>query len=94
MWTDILLIIIFILLNGFFAAAEIAVVSVRRTRIKQLIDKGKKNALILKKLREEPDKFLATIQIGVTMAVTLASAISGALAYEVLKPVLGISPNR
>lgn len=88
MWTDIILIILFIFLNGFFAAAEIAVVTVRRTRIKQLIEEKNKNAAILKKLREEPDKFLATIQIGVTLAVALASAISGALAFEVLKPFL------
>jgi len=88
MWSDILLIIIFILMNGFFAAAEIAVVKLRRTRIKQMIEEGKKNALILSKLREQPDKFLATIQIGVTMAVTLASAISGAVGVQVIKPIL------
>ncbi len=84
MWSDIVLIIVFVLLNGFFAAAEIAVVTIRRTRIKQLIDEGKKNALILKRLREEPDRFLATIQIGVTLAVTLASAIGGAFAVKIL----------
>jgi putative hemolysin len=88
MWTDLVLITAFIFLNGLFAAAEIAVVTIRRSRIKQLIDEGKKNALILKKLREEPDNFLATIQIGVTLAVTLASAIGGALAIEVFRPVL------
>jgi putative hemolysin len=76
------------LLNGFFAASEIAVVTIRRTRLKQLLDEGRKNALVLKKLREEPDKFLATIQIGVTLAVALASVISGALAFKVLKPLI------
>ena len=88
MWFDIILVIIFISLNGFFAAAEIAVVTLRRTRIKQLISEGKKNAVVLNKLREEPDKFLATIQIGVTLAVALASAIGGAAAVEFIKPVL------
>ena len=88
MWLDILLILCFILLNGFFAAAEIAVVTVRRTRVKQLMEEGKRNAFILKKLREKPDKFLATIQIGVTLAVTLASAISGVLAIKFIKPFL------
>ena len=88
MWLDLLLILCFILLNGFFAAAEIAVVTVRKTRIKQLIEEGKKNALVLKKLREKPDKFLATIQIGVTLAVTLASAISGVLSIKFIKPLL------
>jgi putative hemolysin len=88
MWFDIILVIIFISLNGFFAAAEIAVVTLRRTRIKQLISEGKKNAVVLNKLREEPDKFLATIQIGVTLAVALASAIGGAAAVEFINPVL------
>jgi putative hemolysin len=88
MWPDIFLIIIFIFINGFFAAAEIAVVKLRRTRIKQLINEGKKNAVVLQKLREEPDKFLATIQIGVTLAVAIASVIGGAVAAETLKPAL------
>ncbi len=88
MWFDIILVIIFISLNGFFAASEIAVVTLRRTRIKQLISEGKKNAVVLNKLREEPDKFLATIQIGVTLAVALASAIGGAVAVEFIKPAL------
>ncbi|MEW6161948.1 MAG: hemolysin family protein [Nitrospirota bacterium] len=88
MWLDILLIIIFILLNGFFAASEIAVVTLRRTRIKQLIDEGRKNATLLHKLRKEPDRFLATIQIGITLAGVLASAIGGAAAIEIIKPVL------
>ncbi len=88
MWTDILLIFIFILLNGFFAASEIAVVTLRRTRIKQLVDEGRKNAALLQKLRKEPDRFLATIQVGITLAISLASAVGGAAAVEIIKPVL------
>ncbi len=88
MWLDIFLIIIFIFINGFFAASEIAIVTLRKSRIKKLIDDGKKNAVVLHKLREEPEKFLATIQIGVTLAVTLASAIGGVIAVEMLKPML------
>ncbi|OGW40897.1 MAG: hypothetical protein A2Y97_14305 [Nitrospirae bacterium RBG_13_39_12] len=88
MWPDIFIIIVFILLNGIFASAEIAVVTIRRTRIKQLVNDGRKNAVVLNRLREEPDKFLATIQIGVTLAVSLASAIGGAVAVKTLKPVI------
>jgi putative hemolysin len=88
MWPDIFLIIIFIFINSFFAAAEIAVVKIRRIRIKQLVNEGKKNAAVLEKLREEPNKFLATIQIGVTLSVAIASAIGGAIAVETLKPAL------
>ncbi|MDA8215026.1 MAG: hemolysin family protein [Nitrospiraceae bacterium] len=92
MWFEIFLISIFIVINGFFAASEIAVVTIRRTRVKQLMDEGKANAEILDKLREEPDRFLATIQIGVTLAGALASAIGGAAAVEVIKPVLKTVP--
>jgi len=92
MWLEIFLILIFILINGFFAASEIAVVTIRKSRIKQLMDEGRKNAAILNKLREAPDRFLATIQIGVTMAGALASAIGGAAAVEVLKPALKAVP--
>ncbi len=88
MWLEIFLISIFILINGFFAASEIAVVTTRRTRIKQLLDEGKKNAWVLNKLRESPDRFLATIQIGVTLSGALASAIGGAAAVKIIKPLL------
>ncbi len=88
MWLEIILISICILINGFFAASEIAVVTARKTRIKQLVEEGRKNADVLNKLRDEPDRFLATIQIGVTLAGALASAIGGAVAVEVIKPVL------
>jgi putative hemolysin len=92
MWPDILLIIIFILLNGLFASAEIAVVTLRRTRVRQLIEEGSKRALILDKFREEPNKFLATVQVGITLAAVLASAIGGATAVQVIKPMLSNVP--
>ncbi|MEW6417420.1 MAG: hemolysin family protein [Nitrospirota bacterium] len=88
MWFDIFLIIIFILLNGLFAGAEIAVVAARKSRIKQLIEEGNKTAAILNKFKEEPDRFLATIQIAVTLVGTLAAAIGGAAAIEIIKPVI------
>jgi putative hemolysin len=88
MWPDILLIVIFIIINGFFAAAEISVVATRRIRIRQLIEEGNKNALILKKFKEEPDRFLATIQIGITFAGVFAAAIGGATAVKIIKPAI------
>jgi len=88
MWLEIVLISIFILVNGFFAASEIAVVTSKRTRIKQLVEEGNKNAKILNNFKEFPDRFLATIQIGVTMAGAFASAIGGAAAVEVIEPAL------
>ncbi|MEW6215405.1 MAG: hemolysin family protein [Nitrospirota bacterium] len=88
MWLDILLIIIFIFLNGLFAAAEIAVVVSRKSRIKQLIEEGNEAATILYKFKEKPDRFLATIQIAVTLVGVLAAAIGGAAAIEIIKPVI------
>lgn len=88
MWSDILLIIIFISLNGIFAAAEIAVVTARKSRLKQLMEEGNTSASILHKFKEEPDRFLATIQIAITFAGVIASAIGGATAIEVLKPAI------
>lgn len=92
MWPDILLIIIFILLNSIFASAEIAVVTLRRTRVRQLIEEGSKRAVILDKFRKQPNRFLATIQIGITLAGVIASAIGGATAVQIIKPVLSDIP--
>ncbi len=88
MLLEIILIFIFVVINGFFAASEIAVVSIRKSRIKQLIEEGKTNARFLSELRHNPDKFLATIQFGVTCAGAIASAIGGAAAIDKIKPLL------
>lgn len=92
MWSNIALIILFILLNGLFAAAEIAVVTSRRSRIRQLAEQGNKSAMIIERFKEEPDKFLATIQIAITLVSVLASAIAGAMAVQILKPVISELP--
>jgi putative hemolysin len=92
MWFDIFLIFTFIFINGFFAASEIAFVTIRRSRLNQLIDEGKQRALIISRFREEPNRFLATIQIGITSSHVLASAIGGAAAAEFLKPAIRAIP--
>jgi len=89
---DLILIALCILINGFFAASEIAVVTIRRTRLKQLVDEGSAGAETLSRLRENPDRFLATIQIGVTFAGVLASVIGGAAAVRAIKPVFQTIP--
>ena len=92
MMIEIILIAVFIIISGFFAASEIAVVTARRTRIKQLMEAGNKNAAVLGSLRDHPDRFLATIQIGVTLTGALASAIGGAASVKALKPLLATVP--
>jgi putative hemolysin len=90
--SEVFLIAILILLNGYLAGTEIAVVTARKSHIKQLVESGKKNAKIFLKLREDPDRFLATIQIGITTVSVLASAVGGAAAVKVIKPVLQAVP--
>ncbi|MBM4308376.1 MAG: HlyC/CorC family transporter [Deltaproteobacteria bacterium] len=89
---EIFFIAILILLNGYLAGTEIAVVTARKSHIQQLAEKGRRNAKIFLKLKEEPDRFLATIQIGITGVSVLASAVGGAAAIEVIKPALQMVP--
>lgn len=72
---QIALIFVLILMNAFFAAAEIALVSVRRTRIKQLVEEGNRAAKTVQTLLLNPTRFMATVQIGVTLVGFLASAV-------------------
>ena len=85
---EIFLIAILILLSGYLAGTEIAVVTARKINIKQMAESGKRNAKIFLKLKEEPDRFLATIQIGITLMGVLASAIGGAASVKVIEPLL------
>lgn len=65
-----------ILINAFFASAEMAIVSVNKNKIKILAQDGNKKAKQLLKLYEEPNKFLSTIQVAITLAGFLASAVA------------------
>jgi putative hemolysin len=88
LFLEVFLIAILILLNGYLAGTEIAVVTARKSNIKQMAESGKRNAKIFLRLKEEPDRFLATIQIGITTVGVLASAIGGAASVKVLEPLL------
>jgi putative hemolysin len=92
MGPEILFIFIFLALNGFFAASEIAVVTSRKSYIKKLAEKGSHRAEKLLQLQAEPDRFLATVQIGVTVAGALASAIGGAASVTTIEPYIAGIP--
>jgi magnesium and cobalt exporter, CNNM family len=80
--------IVFCLLgNGFFSGSEIAIISVRKSRIESLIAEGSKAAGCVKALQDDIDRFLATVQIGVTLFGTLAGVLGGYLATRHLEPV-------
>lgn len=67
-------IIVLTCVNAFFSSAEMAIVSLNKTSLKTLADKGNKNAILIQKVLDEPSKFLATIQVGITLCSFLASA--------------------
>jgi len=76
LFTELLVLIILIVRNAFFAASEIALISMNDTKLKLMAEEGNKRAVLLKKLVDEPSKFLATIQIGITLAGFFASAFA------------------
>ena len=76
LWTQIFFIFLLIGVNAFFAASEIAILSVRQSKLKPLIEEGNKSAKIVDRYLEEPSKLLAIIQVGITFAGFFASALS------------------
>jgi putative hemolysin len=89
---EIGLVCVLILLNGFFAGSEIAVISTRRGSIQSRAQMGDRRAQALLRLKAEPDRFLATVQIGVTLVGTLASAVGGVAAVERIEPLVAALP--
>ncbi len=94
---DVALLIFLILLNGVFAAAELALSSIRKARLQVLIDKGNKGAKVALQLSEEPTNFLSTVQIGITSIGVLSgivgeSAFSGPVA-GFLQRLFGLAPG-
>lgn len=90
---QILLQIILIALNAFFAATEIAVISLNEKKVRALADDGNKKAVKMLKIIEEPTQFLSTIQIGITLAGFLGSAFAADNFAEVLSTAISKAFN-
>ena len=84
---DILFILFLIILTGFFTGSEIAVISVKQVTLNDLSKKNKK-AKIISDLKKNPDRFFATIQIGITLLSTLTSAYGGTKLIKYLTPFI------
>ena len=82
-FVQLIFIVFLILINGFFAAAEIALVSINKNRISSLALAGNRSAQLLEKLIADPSQFLAAIQVGITLATffSSASAATGVASY-------------
>lgn len=79
---EILLIILLVFANGIFAMSEMAVVSARKARLQQLANAGDAKARAALELANTPDRFLSTVQIGITLVGILAGAFGGATIAE------------
>ncbi len=77
-WTDLLIILGLILLNGVFAMSELAIVSAKPSHLQAKADKGSRGAAAAIALANDPGKFLSTVQIGITLVGIIAGAYSGA----------------
>ncbi len=86
LFIELAAIFVLILINGFFSASEIALISLRKSRVRQLAKSGARHAERVLKLQDDPERFLATVQIGVTLVGSLASALGGVIAVERMKP--------
>jgi putative hemolysin len=90
--SEILIILALVLANGIFAGAEIALIALRRTRLEALAAEGRASARAAKRLRESPERFLATVQVGITVVGATAAAFGGATLAAHLAVQLGRIP--
>jgi putative hemolysin len=90
--TDVAIVLALILVGGFFAASEIALITVKRHRLNQLIGEGSRAARVAQRLTEDPSRFLATIQIAITFLGFLASAVGAVALSGSLAHVVGLIP--
>ncbi|HRI49464.1 MAG TPA: hemolysin family protein [Pseudomonadota bacterium] len=92
MWIDALIVLALIAANGVFSGAEIATLSVRKTRLRELIESGKRGARAVQALRDQPERFLATVQVAITIISAAAAAFGGEVFAERLATVVARVP--
>ncbi|HEX8388502.1 MAG TPA: hemolysin family protein [Sphingomonas sp.] len=95
-WTDVLIILALVTLNGVFAMSELAIVSARKARLEAMARAGKRGSGTALELAADPGKFLSTVQIGITLIGIVAGAYSGTslgtpVALRLAR--LGLSPD-
>lgn len=86
---EIVLIIILIILTGILSMAELAVVSTKKAKLEKLLNEGHKSAQIIIDFAEDPNQFLSTVQIGITLIGILTGAYGGATLAEPLSQLIG-----
>lgn len=94
-WLNIVFVVVFVLIGGFFSGTELALISLRESQVRALSEQGRRGAA-LHRLLADPNRFLATVQIGVTLATLSASAFGAETLNKPFTKVLvswGVSPG-
>jgi CBS domain containing-hemolysin-like protein len=85
-------VVLLVLLNGFFVAAEFSLVSVRRTRVEEMIAQGVREAEAVRKAIHDPDRFIAATQLGITLASLGLGWIGEPALSHLIDPVIALIP--
>lgn len=93
MLSELTIVLLLIVANGFFSGSEIAIVTLRHTRLQELLDRGDRSAQAALSLRQHPERFLATVQIGITVVSATAAAFGGASIAARLTPLIAHLPG-
>ena len=88
--SQIIIIVVLLLVNAFFAASEMAIISASPVKLDILIENGNKKAKLVKKLQENETKLLSTIQVGITLAGFFSSATAASSLSEIIAQSIGI----
>jgi CBS domain containing-hemolysin-like protein len=89
-WLNLVMVIVFVLIGGVFAGAEIALVSLRESQVRAMADQGRRGSAV-QKLLEDPNRFLAAVQVGVTLAGFFSAAFG---ASTLARPVADVLRSR
>lgn len=89
---DIIIVLLLIFANGVFAMSEMSIVSARKTRLQELAERGNKKAQVALDLANSPNRFLSTVQVGITLIGILAGAFGGATIATKLATVIARIP--
>jgi putative hemolysin len=89
---EIIIILILIILTGYLSMAELAVVSVRKSKMQKYLEEGNENAQIVFDLLEDPNEFLSTVQIGISLIGVLTGAFGGVTLAKPLSKLISFIP--
>lgn len=92
MTLEILVILLLMIANGLFSMSEMAIVSARRARLQELVEQGNVNARTALELANSPNRFLSTVQIGITLIGILTGAFGGATLANSIEPYIQLIP--